>query len=203
MSRPWSRLRPDRRGNLRHGQGLSLLEVLVTLFLAGLAFGLIFTMARAQSRVFRHQQEMERFLVDAEACLTLLESDLNTAFAVSPSGPSSVIEIAHFMRNATVEEGRAPFNSEPYAPAVTPVPANFRGTPLRTTYLLSGQGLSRHCERFEAPPTLLSEIPVLDGVNSATATVNEAQVEIRLTFLSQSRAQTVQRILFVPGLATP
>lgn len=191
--------------NRRRCKGLTLIEVLVTLFLAGLAFALIFAMARAQSRVFRHQQEMERFLVDAEACMALLETDLNTAFAVSPTGVSSVIEVAHFMRNATVDQGKAPFNSEPFSPAdlAMPVPADFRGTPLRTVYVLSDQRLSRISERFEPPHTGISDVPVLDGVNSATASVNGAMVDIRMTFLSQARAQTVQRILFVPGLVMP
>lgn len=184
--------------------GLSLIEVLVTLFVSAVAFGLIFTMARAQARVYRHQQTMERFLVDADACFGLLESDLSTAFAVTPSSSAELLRIGHLMRSSVVDQGQAPFNSQPFSMSSrgAPVELPTRGTPLLTTYTLTQERIDRSSSELLPPNTTLSQLPVLDGVNSASAAVDGAMVTVRLTLLSQTRAQTVQRVIFAPGLTT-
>lgn len=184
-------------------QGLSLVEVLVTLFLVSLAFSLIFGLSRAQAKVYRHQQVMERFIVDADACLGLLEADLSTAFAVTPTAGSDLIEIAHLVRTSAPEDGAPPFNSEPLPLDGVIEPADFRGVPVKTTYLIDGERIVRNSSLLLPPQTLISRLPLLTGVNSATATVAGPMVSVRLTLLSVERVFTIERALYAPGLATP
>lgn len=188
----------------RKTKGLSLVEALVTLALGSLAFSLIFAMSRAQSRVYRHQQVMERFLVDAEAAMKALENDLSSAFLVQPTSGGIILEIAHLIRDGRSRTGVAPFNGSPadeVLSTVPPPPADFRGVPLRTTYSLIGQRLVRQSANLLDPTVNVSDLILLEGINSAIGTVTHAAVAIKLTLVSDGRAHTVERRYWAGGLA--
>jgi hypothetical protein len=176
---------------------------LVTLFLSSLAFSLIFALSRAQAKVYRHQQVIERFIVDSDACLGLLEADLATAFAVNPTAGGDLIEIAHLVRTSAAEDGAPPFNSEPEPLDGIQDPADFRGIPLKTIYVLNGDRIERASSLLLPPQTLVSRLPLLGGVNSVAASLAGPNVTVRLTLLSAERVFTVERALYAPGLATP
>lgn len=181
-------------------QGLALIEVLVTVLLTALAFALIYSMSRVQARVWRQQQVMERFLVDVDAFTNVLSNDLASAFAVQGTSPNIFIEVVHLARDTQPGQDEPPFSAEPAA-ANPPPMADFRGTPWKSTYKFSDDGLVRESRALlpaGSPP--FSTLPVLTGVNSAQAIIQGARIEVKITLLSEGRVQTLQRYFFAPGL---
>lgn len=195
----------------RRVAGLSLLEAMVTLLLTGLAFSLIFGISRKQSEVYRFQEVKERFIVDADAFFRVLTDDLAKAFVTTGTSGSDILTIGHPVGDTSA--GGYPFSASPVAPSIPPFGATYnpgspktptRGSSQVTIYRLIDDKL--HRIEGDAPlpsgataPTR-KELIVLDGLNSASATVNGPMVRVRLALLSDQRVHSVERNIFVPGM---
>ena len=199
----------DRKG-LTSQRGLALVEVMVTILLTSLVFALIYSLSQAQAKMQRHQQHKERFLVDTDALIQLLERDLSSAFIVNPTSASHIIEIGHFARDSEPESGSHPFNSEPLGDP--PPPPGFRGKPIRTCYKLVGQTLRRESQEIPTtapePPisstSPFTDLAVMDGIDGISTSVDSTQVtriQINLSLVSDTSVHTLTRFLYAPGLA--
>ncbi len=194
----------------RRDAGLSLIEVLTTLLLIGLAFVLIARLAMVQSTVSRQQQVKDRFLVDCDALVQLLSEDLSSAFLVKPTIGSTIIEIGHLALAHQLEPGPYPFSQEPYRTmaATSPPEPELRGRPYHTAYTLIGQDLHRASREIALPapyppPQIagpFSNNLVLGGLSGASVSVNGASVELELSIASDQKVHRLSRFLFAPGV---
>lgn len=175
---------------------------MVTLLLTSLAFTLIYSLGQLQAKMSRHQQLKERFIVDADAFLSVLEEDLSTAFVATGTSGTQILQIGHCAKETSAQSGVAPFNSEPFPdPELEVEEPDFRGPPLQTTYTLNEDTLVRSSRVLPLAAPAYSTLPILGGLNAADATINQSTVEIRLTLVSDGSVHTLERFLFAPGLA--
>lgn len=196
-------------------QGLSLVEVMVTLLLTSVAFGLIYSLSQAQAKFQRHQQLKELFLVDTDALTCLLDADLATAFLAQVNNSTQTFDIGHLARDSEPGSGAPPFNSLPVtgAPSASgpppPTDPTFRGKPIRTTYTLIGEQLRR--ESVEIPttapvPPVTSTSPfrnqvVMERINGISWDLQDSRIELNLTLISDGSVHILKKFFFAPGLS--
>lgn len=176
--------------------GLTLIEVLITLMLVAIAFGLLNKLVATQSGVVRYQSEKERFLVDSDQLFRLLAQDLATAFAAEPTLGSDILKVEHLTESLNLKRS-LPYNVWGYTPPASgPLT---RGTRAQTVYRLQ-QGTLRQDRAEGLAPIPVSSITVMNGLNAASATVNGQTISFRIAIQSDRRLETLSRVFYAPGM---
>lgn len=177
-------------------RGLTLIEVLVTLLLVAVAFGLVAGIFSSFGDFERQQNSLQRFLVDCAGLEQVVTQDLGCAYAVVGTSGSDIL-VVHRVPSSYEKRTGPSFNSVPtqpiYADYTTP-PTPKRGTAMIVTYKLNGDRLWRD---VDSPAR--SEV-LLEGLSDAVATLNGSRVDLRLSLQSDTKIHVYEAKIFCPGI---